>query len=59
VLLLVPEASAMPVSRQLVYTAVTRAKKKVCIMDAGDRLVDMGKLAKDERYGVLREIFGE
>jgi exodeoxyribonuclease V alpha subunit len=59
VMLIVPDAPAVHLSRQLVYTAITRARRTVCIVDPAERLRDMTKLSKEERYGVLREIFRE
>ncbi len=58
VLFMVPEGPSMRITRQLVYTAVTRAKRRITIIDPGDRLADMRELPLDKRYGILREIVG-
>jgi exodeoxyribonuclease V alpha subunit len=56
VMLVVPDRSSMPVSRQLIYTAITRARKKVRIIDPLNRLFQPDGLVSDERIGLLRDI---
>ena len=56
IMLLVPENSSMPVSRQLIYTAITRAKHRVCIVDPGKLISNESLLPVEERYSLLSEI---
>lgn len=56
IMLLVPENSSMPVSRQLIYTAITRAKHRVCIVDPGKLISNENLLPVEERYSLLSEI---
>ncbi|MBN1578811.1 MAG: AAA family ATPase [Chitinispirillaceae bacterium] len=56
VMLVVPDVSGMPITRPLVYTGITRAKRSVCIIDPGDRLADINALPAGERPGLLREM---
>lgn len=58
IMLLVPDSSAMPVTRQLIYTAVTRAKDRVCILDPAGKLANADLLQNENRYSLLREIPG-
>lgn len=58
ILFIIPEKVVTPLSKELVYTAITRARKKVTIVDYGDILSNIQNLRTEERYSVLGELWG-
>ena len=56
IMFVVPEDTEPPPTRQLIYAGITRAKKRVTIIDPGDRLLDVRKLPGKRRNGLLRDI---
>lgn len=58
IMFVIPEKSFEPLSKELIYTAITRARKKVTILDYGDVLSNIKNLKTEERYSVLGELWG-
>lgn len=56
IMFVMPEVSEIPITRQMVYAGITRAKKRVTIIDPGDHLVDIRKLPGRKRNGFLKMI---
>lgn len=56
IMFVVPEDPEVQLTRQLVYAGITRAKKRMTIIDPGDRLVDISKLPVIRRKGILKGI---
>ncbi len=56
IMLVIPDVSVMQITRPLVYTAITRARRKVCIIDPADKLSDIRTLPTTKRAGILKDI---
>jgi exodeoxyribonuclease V alpha subunit len=59
IMFVMPEVSELPLTRQMVYAGITRTKKRVTIIDPGDRLVDIRKLPGKKRNDFLKKILHE